>query len=143
MEISEYAKANNIDKEPTFAWWVPFALKNIKEMIRKAAMRARMKTKLGVSIPATYDEAVELGRINGNTHWQDATKKEINNVEVTFKFLNDGSKVPIRFKKIKFHLIFDVKFDLTRKARYFGGGDLTQMTASMSQSIVLSRDSAI
>ena len=45
MEIADYAKANDIDKEPAFAWWVPSALKHIKAMISKAAMRARMNMK--------------------------------------------------------------------------------------------------
>ena len=40
------------------------------------------------------------------------------NVEVAFKFLDDGTKMPIGFKKITYHLIFDVKFDLTRNSRY-------------------------
>ena len=94
--------------------------------------------KFGIYITHTYDEDVGIDIMNGNAYWQDATKKEMNNVEVTFKILNDRSKVPIRFKKITFHLIFDVNFDLTRRTRYFGGGDLTQVTASMSHSSVLS-----
>ena len=35
----------------------------------------------GISIPAAYDESVELNRINGNTYCQDTTKKEVKNVE--------------------------------------------------------------
>ena len=66
-------------------------------------------------------------------------KKEMNNVEVAFKFLDDGTKMPIGFKKITCHLIFDVKFYLTRKARYVGGGHLTQVSPSLSYSSVLSR----
>ena len=50
--------------------------------------------------------------MNGNAYWQDATKKEMNNVEVDFRFIYDGSKLPIAFNKIAGHLVFDVKFDL-------------------------------
>ena len=63
------------------------------------------------------------------------------NVEVAFKFLDDGTKMPIGFKKITCHLIFDVKFDLTRKAGYVGGGHLTQVSPSLSYSNVVSRES--
>ena len=70
-----------------------------------------------------------------------ATKKEMKNVEVAFKFLDDGTKMPIGFKKITCHLIFDVNFDLTRKARYVGGGHLTQVSPSLSYSSVVSQDS--
>ena len=60
------------------------------------------------------------------------------NVEIAFKFLDDGTQVPIGFKKITCHIIFDVKFDLTR-ARYVGGGHLTSVSPSMSYSSVVSQ----
>ena len=49
--------------------------------------------------------------------------------------------MPIGFKKTTFHLIFDVKFNLTRKSIYVGSGHLTQVTASMSYSSIVLRDS--
>ena len=61
-------------------------------MIGKLAMRLRKKMKFGIVIPVIYNEAVELDRINDNTYGKDATKKERKNVEVDFKFLDDGSK---------------------------------------------------
>ena len=67
----------------------------------------------------------------------------MNNVEVDLKFLANRSMLPIRFKNITFHLIFDVKFDLARKARYVGGGNLNNLPASMSYSSVLPRDPVI
>ena len=65
----------------------------------------------------------------------------MSNVEIVLKFLGEGTKPPIGFKKITCHLIFDVKFDLTRKARYVGGGHLTKVSPSLSYSSVVSRDS--
>ena len=115
IEIAEYALANKLDKEPAFAWWVRTAIKQRNTIISKMARRVRKRMKFGIDIPATYEEAVALDKKNGNTLWQDATRKEMNNVEIAFKFLDDGTKVPIGFKKITCHLIFDVKFDLTRK----------------------------
>ena len=97
--------------------------------------------KFGIHLPATYEEAVRMDKESRNTFWQDATKKEMKNVEVAFKFLDDGTKMPIGFKKITCHLIFDMKFDLTRKARYVGGGHLNQVSPSPSYSSVVSRDS--
>ena len=86
--------------------------------VSKVARRIKKKIKFGITIPTSYEEAVLIDRSNGNKFWQDAVKKEMKNVEVAFKFLDDGSQVPIGFKKITCHLIFDVNFDLTRKARY-------------------------
>ena len=110
-------------------------------MISRVARRVRKNMKFGITIPKTYIEAVELDIINKNRLWQDAIRKEIKNVEVAFKFLDNGEKMPIGFKQITCHLIFDVKFDLTRKARYIGGGHLTTVSPSMSYSSVVSRDS--
>ena len=67
-------------------------------------------------------------------------KKEMTNVEFAFKFMDDGRKVPIGFKEITCHFIFDIKFDLTRKARYVGGVHLTRVSPSISYSSVISRD---
>ena len=58
-----------------------------------------------------------------------------------FKCIDDGSRLPIRFNKTKRHLIFDVKFDLSKKPRYIGSGNLTQVSAFMSYSRVVSRES--
>jgi hypothetical protein len=38
-----------------------------------------------------YKEAVRMDKENGNTLWQDSTKKEIKNVEIAFKILDDSS----------------------------------------------------
>ena len=63
VDIAEYAKANKIDKEPAFAWWVPSAIKCRKLILIKASMRVRNKMKFVIYIPATYNDAVELNPI--------------------------------------------------------------------------------
>ena len=108
-------------------------------MISKVSTRVRNNTKLGIDIPATYNESVEIDRINGNTYCQDTTKKEVKNVEVVFKCIDYRSRLLIRFNNTKRHLIFDVKFDLSKKPRYIGSGNLTQVSAFMSYSRVVSR----
>ena len=141
-EIAEYIIANKLEKEPAFTWWVRTAIKQRDSMISKMAKRVRKQMKFGIDIPATCEEAVAFDKKNGNTLWLDATMKEMNNVEITFKFLDDGTNLPIGFKKITCHLIFDVKFDLTRKAQYvLGGGHLTKVSPSLSYSSVVSWDS--
>ena len=47
----------------------------------------------------------------------------------------------VGFQEIKCHIIFDVKMDLTRKARFVAGGHLTEPPASITYSSVVSRDS--
>ena len=47
----------------------------------------------------------------------------------------------VGFQEIKRHMIFDVKMDLTRKARFVAGSHLTEPPASITYSSVVSRDS--
>ena len=63
------------------------------------------------------------------------------NVKVAFKFLEPGERVPVGYKWIRCHLIFDVKMDFTRKARYVAGGHMTDPPSTLTYSSVVSRDS--
>ena len=45
------------------------------------------------------------------------------------------------YQQITCHLIFDVKFNLRRNARYAAGGRLTSIPISMTHSSVVSRES--
>ena len=38
------------------------------------------------------------------------------------KILEEGSKPPVGYQKITCHMIFDVKMDFYRKARFVAGG---------------------
>ena len=77
----------------------------------------------------------DLDRHNGNSYWQDAIKKENDNVKLSFCLMKeeDGERVPPGFKEINCHLIFEVKFDLRRKARYVAGGHLTEPPSADSE----------
>jgi hypothetical protein len=61
-------------------------------------------------------------------------------VMVAFEF-KDDDKMPIGHKIIDCHLIFDVKLDLTKKARYVAGGYQTDPPKQRTYSSVVSRDS--
>ena len=65
----------------------------------------------------------------------------MDNIEVASKCFDNRSKLLIGFKKITYHLIFDVKFASARNYRYLGGGHLTNVPSSKSYSIVVSRNS--
>jgi hypothetical protein len=97
--------------------------------------------KFGIKIPATVQEALELDRQNGNTLWQDAINKEFKNSNIAFQVREEGEHAPVGWSQISCHLIFDVKMDLTRKARYVAGGHLTNVDPSFTYASVVSRDS--
>ena len=49
--------------------------------------------------------------------------------------------MPVGYSEITGHLVFDVKADFTRKARYVAGGHLTEPPASITYASVVSRES--
>ena len=63
---------------------------------------------------------------NNNTEWQDAIATELKQINdyKTFRLLQKGEKLS-DFQGIPYHLVFDVKFDLRKKARLVAGGNKT------------------
>ena len=98
--------------------------------------------KFGVQIPTSVEEAIELDKNNNNTLWTEAIKKEKSRVFVAFQLLEDDEPLPFGSTKIPYHIAFDVKFDLTQKARLVAGGyQHKDVPAYHSYASVVSRDS--
>jgi Reverse transcriptase (RNA-dependent DNA polymerase) len=57
------------------------------------------------------------------------------------KLLEHDTKPPVGFQEIPCHMIFDVKVDFTRKARYVGGGHVTKPPTTQTYASVVSRES--
>ena len=87
------------------------------------------KYKFGIQVPQGLKQAYEIDRLNGNTLWADAIKKELEQLSdyQTFRTLQPGEKLSAQFQRIPYHIVFDVKFDLRRKARLVAGGNWTTM----------------
>ena len=68
IELAEYAMANNLQHEPTFAWWVPYTLKKRKAILRKVKSKYWEKThKYRIRIPKNVKEAQEIDAEKKNT----------------------------------------------------------------------------
>ena len=143
IECAEYAVARNIHHEPAFAWWVPTVLNKRSRIVKQVHHRLVKKNiKFGVEVPNSLQEALAFDKKNGNTLWADSVDKELKNVIVAFQLVDDGDILPSGSKLIPYHLIFDVKFNLTRKARLVAGGHRNKnVPASSKYSSVASRDS--
>jgi hypothetical protein len=63
------------------------------------------------------------------------------NNHLVFRFLEDDERVPVGFKWIRCHMIFDVKMDFTWKARFVAGGHMTDPPTTITYASVVSRDS--
>ena len=142
VPTAEYAVSNSLDTESSFSWWVPHVIKTKERIVSKTRTRYWKRShKFGIQLPKTIEEALELDRQNGNDQWNQAILKEMRNVKIVFDILDNDSNIPIGYKFLTVHMIFDVKMDFTRKARLVGGGHLTDEPSSLTYSSVVSRDS--
>ena len=142
VELAEYATMKDIVNEPAFCWWVPYTLRKRDQIISAVNRRVKKKThKYGIEVPSTVEEAYALDQKNKNPYWSDAIKKEMRNVVVAFNILDSGEKAPIGYSKLGVHMVFDVKLDLTRKARLVADGHLTPDPVDSTYAGVVSRES--
>jgi hypothetical protein len=151
VELAEYAMTNGIDDEPAFLWWVPKVILHRERICKKLKKKYwRTEYKFGIRIPKTVEEALQIDRQTGTEHWAKALRKEMQKVSVAYKSKEGVVPNDIRtgkvsnmigYQEIKCHVIFDVKMDFTRKARFVAGGHMTQVDGSSTYSSVVSRDS--
>ena len=132
LTLAAYARDNKLTDIQGWKW-ARWLTKNPTKFIRMARIFAaqmrnnRTRYKYGIKVPRNYKEAVQFDKENGNTLWQDAIKKEMNQILDfrTFKALPKGEKHPKDYTYVPVHLCFDVKFDLRCKARLVAGGNWT------------------
>ena len=74
--------------------------------------------KYGIEISTSIAHAKRIDLKNGNNFWMDAITKETTNVGIAFTILNEGKKDPPGWTEASGHLVFDIKMDFTRKARW-------------------------
>jgi hypothetical protein len=142
IETAEFAKARSIADEPAFAWWIPYMLRKRDIILSKINARIRKTThKYGIEIPTSVEHACVIDRANSNTLWKDALAKEMTEVKVAFEVLEEEMKAPIGWSKVAGHLVWDVKMDFTRKARWVLDGHKTRNPIGSTYAGVVSRDS--
>ena len=141
IEVAEYAMSRGLDEEPAFVWWAPYTLKKRDRIISAVRNKMKQKThKYGVEIPGSVQHAYDIDKRCGNNYWRDAIKKEMKNVMVAFDILDHGENATSQFKQLGVHLIFDVKMDLTRKARLVAEGHRTEDPVESIYAGVVSRE---
>jgi len=68
---------------------------------------------------------MHLDQENGDTLWADTHTDEIETIGVASEVLPSGTKAPPGWTKFSGHIIWDVKMDFTRKARWVKDGHRT------------------
>jgi len=145
VETVDYAIANHLMSEPAFAWWAPYVRRKRAAMVSKLCKgKAKYWSrthKYGIELPKTVEQALEIDSRTGTTYWRDAIDKEMRNVLPAFKF-DDEDKIPVGYKFIKCHMIFDITMvGLIRKARFVAGGHMTDPPAESVYSSIVTRES--
>jgi hypothetical protein len=152
LELAEYAMSHGINEEPAFSWWITRTMKKRDRIVKKLKAKYwRTTHKFGIRMPKTVEEALRIDNENGNDYWEKAIKKEMSKAKVAFEENKFGyqaddirtNQAPsmIGFQEIQCHIVFDVKMDFTRKARFVAGGNTTETPASITYSSVVTRDS--
>ena len=79
-----------VNNEPTLKWWINYALRQRIRIISrlKSNVIRKGKTKFGIQVPSSVEEAKMINNINGNTLQRDMIEKEIMNSKVAFKLLS-------------------------------------------------------
>ena len=117
-------------------------LKKRDAIISKATARIRRTThKYGIEIPKDLEDAERIDRKNNNTFWRDAIDKEMRDIGVAVDILDAGVKPPPGYSKTSGHLVFDVKMDFTRKARWVLDGHKNKSPEGSTYAGVVSRES--
>jgi Reverse transcriptase (RNA-dependent DNA polymerase) len=145
VTCAEYAMKHNLLDTSGWKRFRRYAKneKKLNRMINQAKLRSYRREpfwKFGVLVPRTHAQAVELDRLNGNTKWQDAEETEMRQLieYQTFVDKGKGGEAPTGYKKIRCHMIYDVKHDGRHKARLVAGGHLTDPNTESVYSGVVS-----
>jgi hypothetical protein len=141
VQTAEYAISRGIHDEVAFKWWVKHTIRK-KDHILKAVRTRYLKRshKFGLQLPKSIEEAYEIDKETGTDYWPSAILKEMKNNSVAFQLVEEQD-IPIGYQWIPCHMVFDIKLDLTRKARFVAGGHWTDPDPNLSYSTVVTRES--
>jgi hypothetical protein len=142
VELAEFAKARGIDNEPAFAWLVPSTIRRRNAILSAVKERFQKKNhKFGIALPTSINHARELDTVHENNFWMEALQKEMVNIGIAFEVLEDKASAPKGWNKVTGHIIWDVKMDFTRKARWVLDGDNQADPEGCRYAGVVSRES--
>ena len=137
--------SENLQGEPAFNRWVTHLIEKRERIIllvKKQSARYLKKThKVGVRLPKSVDEDYKIDAQNGNVLWTNSISKEMTDIKVALKALEDGENVPTGYAYVFCHMIFDVKMEgFSWKVQLVSGGHMTETAYNMTYDSVVSRN---
>ena len=122
VTCANYAKENNCLGLPGWKRFKPLAKhqKKFTQLINQAklwAFNTAPQHKYGFEVTHSYSYAIKLDEQSKTTHWKDAVALEPQQIDEYQTFKHYGHhikfKPPDGYKKVRVHLIFDIKHDGT------------------------------
>jgi len=127
-----YAFQNNLTNKHGWDWVEHYlesdcVLHQMVQTYRVAKQDNGPKIKFGEIVPKSTKHAMELDRETGKQEWQKSMEIELDQLAEfeTFRVIPDGEPTPKGYKRIPYHMVFDVKFDGWKKSRLVAGGHRT------------------
>ena len=105
-------------------------------------MEQGLKYKFGVEVARSQEHGLQIDNENGNNLWKEATAIELKQINEYKTFREPTAEDDLsQYQMIPYHMIFDVKFDMRRKARLVAGGNFTVTPKEDIYSGVIGMDS--
>ena len=127
--VLAYGRDKGILHKPGWEWVDKYLEGDdqLKKVSRIYKMSSTKSYKFGIEVPKGIRHALHLDENNDDNEWENALQKEVNQINEfeTFRIIPDEQPMPKGYKRIPYHFVFDVKFDLRRKARLVAGGHMT------------------
>ena len=116
--------------------------KNLLHMEKQDKIRSYRTSpqyRYGYQVTCNYWEAMEFYIRHGSTQWSDENKIDIVQLYEyeTFKDLGKYSSAPVRYNKIQFHIVYDVKHDRLHKVILVADVHLTDILVEIVYSGVV------
>ena len=128
--LINHAYTHGYHDKPGFEWINKYlsAEDDMEHLLKVySAKGTPVKYKFGVEVPKNRKHALELDAKSGTTGWRDSIQLELDQImsyEV-FKVWPADQPLPTGYKRIPYHIVYDVKFDGRLKSRLVAGGHMS------------------
>ena len=144
-QVAEYGLEKGLLDEP--GWGQVRRIGKRAKLLCRLANQAKLKSyrtarryKYGYEVPNNHADAMAIDEMNHNTRWADAEKSEIGQLMNfdSFEDMGKGVPPPEGYKKIRCHMVYDVRHDGSAKARFVANGNMTSVPLESVYSSVVS-----
>jgi Reverse transcriptase (RNA-dependent DNA polymerase) len=127
--VLRYGLRHQITRKPGWEWVENFVNSDgeLSQIIHAYKVSKEISYKFGVQVPNSTQDALRLDSATEEKLWHKAIEAELQQINdyKTFRVLEENEPIPLGYKRIPYHCVYDVKFDGRRKCRLVAGGHRT------------------